>query len=532
MEGKTMTKRAVLYARVSTEEQGKNYSLPTQLEACRRYAASNGLTVVSEFTDTHTGTELERPGLTTLLDFVREQGADAVIVYDLDRLSRDTVDLGIIEREIEFCKARVEYVIGGYDGTPEGELLKLVKAGVARYENRQRVERSRRGKMGRVKAGHVLLPKNRAPYGYTYVSDGKGRGHLEIGGEEAGVVRQMYRWLLEEGVSSYEIARRLFGKVLTKGDTNPVVGAVKTRSRSMEWDPVTVRRILTNPVYKGEWFWGKTRRRKVNGKTVQQRVPKDEWIMVRVPALVSTETWDQAQAQLRINKQMARRNTKRQYLLRSLVFCPCGRRWVGRYKNHLKRAYYRCPTTESEPWRNACTNRFSIRQENLEDTVWRAVRDFVLEPDNLRAQIERQRRDCKLEADKKLERLRTIERFIADTDKKLGMLLDQVLTGDFPQAIVEDHKQRLLAQREDSESERRRIQLEIEATTITEDQEQAVLALGRQVRCALDDVPFDDKRRMLELLRIRVDVIDRRTIKISGVISDGSIVETLSSSAP
>ena len=71
-----MMKRAVIYARVSTDEQGQGYSLPTQLESCRKYAAERGYVVAEEFTDMHTGTEIERPGLNDLYRLVAKGGTD------------------------------------------------------------------------------------------------------------------------------------------------------------------------------------------------------------------------------------------------------------------------------------------------------------------------------------------------------------------------------------------------------------------------------------------------------------------------
>lgn len=73
-----MMKRAVIYARVSTDEQGQGYSLPTQLESCRKYAAERGYVVAEEFTDMHTGTEIERPGLNELYRLVEKKGSRAI----------------------------------------------------------------------------------------------------------------------------------------------------------------------------------------------------------------------------------------------------------------------------------------------------------------------------------------------------------------------------------------------------------------------------------------------------------------------
>ena len=65
-----MTKRAVIYGRVSTKEQEeKGFSLPSQLEACRKYAIDNDYEIVSEYSEDYSGTELERPELNNNICF-------------------------------------------------------------------------------------------------------------------------------------------------------------------------------------------------------------------------------------------------------------------------------------------------------------------------------------------------------------------------------------------------------------------------------------------------------------------------------
>ncbi len=85
-----MTKRAVVYARVSTDEQAeKGYSFPTQLEAMRKYATEQGFTVSAEIQDDYSGAKLDRLGLARLRKMLERGEAEAVICYSIDRLSRN-----------------------------------------------------------------------------------------------------------------------------------------------------------------------------------------------------------------------------------------------------------------------------------------------------------------------------------------------------------------------------------------------------------------------------------------------------------
>ena len=92
--------RAVLYARVSTEEQGnKGYSLRQQLEALRSYCQENGIEVVAEYEDRASGGSLDRRGLDTLRDVVAGGGIDLVLAQDRDRISREPAHVFLLREE-------------------------------------------------------------------------------------------------------------------------------------------------------------------------------------------------------------------------------------------------------------------------------------------------------------------------------------------------------------------------------------------------------------------------------------------------
>ena len=507
-------KRAVVYARVSTTEQGKGYSLQTQAASCQAYALDRGYEILAEFSDQHTGTEIDRPGLNQLLQFVTSETVHVVIVHDLDRLSREPAYQAIIEMELASSGVKIEYVLGQYEDSPEGDLTKMIKSAIAKYENRQRVERGRRGKQGRARAGYVIATGARAPYGYRYVSEPH-KGWLVIDEAEAEVVRQIYTWILE-GQTCYAIARTLYEQhILTRGDLHE---AVVKKAQPGAWSPSTVRRIIVSETYKGTWYYGKTRRQKVNGKVVQRKIPKSEWIAIDVPAIVDADTWQRAQEKLTVNRQQARRNTRRKYLLRGLVFCRCGRRWTGRYKNHLKRAYYRCPKTEATRWMGFCDMPGGIRQEKLEDAVWHKVTEALLNPVNLRTELSLRRTEREARLEDKQNQVTAIQEELAEVERKLGVLLDQVLVSGFPESVVQERKDVLLARRKHLLTEVKRLQPEPEPSYPSVDDEEGLIHFAEHIQDTLQYVDFDAKRRVLEMLQVRVDVVSQDTIKLSAMI--------------
>ena len=85
------SQRAVLYARVSTDEQAKSgYSLAQQMEALRQYTASEGYEVLEEVVDPgESGASLERPGMDRVRDLVAAGGVALVLAQDRDRFARE-----------------------------------------------------------------------------------------------------------------------------------------------------------------------------------------------------------------------------------------------------------------------------------------------------------------------------------------------------------------------------------------------------------------------------------------------------------
>ena len=108
-----------IYARVSTAAQAeKGYSLETQVEACKQKALSMGATSIKEYVDDgYSGAYLERPKLDELRDAVSAKLYDYVIIYDIDRLSRDTMHLLLLTEELE-KNSQIIYINSEYNRTP------------------------------------------------------------------------------------------------------------------------------------------------------------------------------------------------------------------------------------------------------------------------------------------------------------------------------------------------------------------------------------------------------------------------------
>src|ERR687890_2814488 len=142
-------KKAILYARVSTEEQARSgYSLAQQLEALREYAASEGYEVLEEVTDPgQSGASLARPGLDRVRDLVREGGVGLVLAQDRDRFAREPAYHYLLKREFEEHSCKLQALNDRGDDSPEGELTDGILDQLAKFERAKTAERSRRGKL-------------------------------------------------------------------------------------------------------------------------------------------------------------------------------------------------------------------------------------------------------------------------------------------------------------------------------------------------------------------------------------------------
>ena len=161
--------RAALYARVSTEDQAKNYSIPSQLEAMRKFALEHGFDVVREFIDEGvSGTILDRPALNELREYIRQNMAEAVIAYDPDRVSRKLVHLMVLADEFERHGIQLHFVTQSMGQSPEDRMLFGMKGLFAEYERTKLLERTTRGKLRKAKDGKQ--PGGKSLYGYRLVN--------------------------------------------------------------------------------------------------------------------------------------------------------------------------------------------------------------------------------------------------------------------------------------------------------------------------------------------------------------------------
>ena len=231
---KMKVRRALLYTRVSTEEQAdRGYSLRDQEARLRQYCRREGIAVVGHYQDDHSAKTFERPAWKKLMAFIKANrgAADLLLVIKWDRFSRDaTGALGMI-RQLEARGVEVQAAEQPIDrSVPEQLAMLSLYVTLPQIENERRSLATRAGMRRALKEGRYM---GKAPKGYRNARDERNR-KIIIPSPDAPFVQEAFRLAaLHEEMPMEELRRRLWKK-----------GFRCSRNRFTQ--------ILKNPVYAGK----------------------------------------------------------------------------------------------------------------------------------------------------------------------------------------------------------------------------------------------------------------------------------------
>ena len=232
--------RAVLYARVSTEEQAEEgYSLAAQLDVMRAYCDVQDMDIVEEIQDDgYSGTNTRRPGYQRLFDPEFRKQWDVLVVMKMDRIhrnSRNFMDM------MDLLKKGHQQFVSTYDridtSTAIGRFTMDMIQRIAQLESEQTGERTYMGMREKAEEGAGILGFN-APFGYAF----DGKGSLELVEDEADTVRDIYRMYIDDGMTMDIIAYNLNSRGTLTRKGNP-------------WNKFNLRTVLHNPIYAGYLHW-------------------------------------------------------------------------------------------------------------------------------------------------------------------------------------------------------------------------------------------------------------------------------------
>ena len=346
-------KRAIIYARVSTDEQARSgYSLAQQMEACRAWCDREGYEILEEVTDPgQSGASLERPGMDHVRDLVASWGSGdtvelVVVAQDRDRIAREPAYVYLLREEFAEHGCRLRSLNHHGDDSPEGELTDGILDQLAKFEQAKMMERTRRGKQRKAREGRITTTCAAFGFDYNATRDG-----YVVNPNRMEVMRRIFYMAGVEKTTIYAIKQDLERRGL------------RTPSGKANWDHNFIRGLLLNDLYKphtfeeicrivsselaarldpeaqyGVWWFGKKAfERKLVSKNgpegrhykykykVRERAPEDR-IAVPIPDSGIPREWvDAARESLKNNRRPARAGDREWELSGGLLrYAECG----------------------------------------------------------------------------------------------------------------------------------------------------------------------------------------------------------------
>lgn len=327
--------KALIYCRVSTEEQAKQgYSLEAQESCCRAYAERLGYEVIQVFIEQgQSAKTTNRLELQNLLSYCTKhaKSVDALLVYKLDRLSRNMADYTSLLTCFAKLGISVKSATEQIDETPAGKLMKHVVGAFAQFDNDVRAENTKRGMVQALKEGRWVWV---APVGYKFEQKEDKKSYLAKN-KESPYIQEIFG-LFEKG--TYTQAE--------------VIAIMNKKYPHRKLSKQTLNQILRNPLYAGlikhPWL--------------------DETIKGVHERLISEDTFWRVQAILdgRRPTATAKQRNNPDFPLRNFAKCPlCEQRLTGswsRSRTGKRYPYYHCRT-------KGCSYK-GVRKEEMEEKFY------------------------------------------------------------------------------------------------------------------------------------------------------------------
>ncbi len=299
---------AVIYARYSSYNQTEQ-SIEGQVHICEDFAERNNYSIINKYIDrAMSGTSDNRPSFQQMIDDAKNGGFQYIIVYKLDRFSRNKYDNVVYKHKLAQYGVKVISATEVISDTPEGLLMEGLLEMFAEMYSKELSQKVKRGIKESLNKRNFI--GGHTPYGYT-VLDKK----LVINPEQAPAIRMMFNDYAN-GISKSEIVKKL-------NDLGYRTNA------GCKFTINSFQHTLSNRKYLGE--------------ITADGITYDDYC----PALVDKATFEKVQERLRINQHYsAKRKAEEEFLLTGKVFCGyCGASIVGisgTSKTKQRHSYYVC----------------------------------------------------------------------------------------------------------------------------------------------------------------------------------------------
>lgn len=324
---KTEKKKAVIYVRVSTDDQAREgHSIETQLEKCQSLCNLREYQVVDTYIEPgKSGSDANRPEYLRMVEMIKTGNIDYVVAIKLDRLNRSTKNSEELFSVLKASKTALDLVLESADiNTPSGRFQARISAAHGELVREEIQERTTMGVRQATLKGNV---SGRPAFGYEKDKNNpipELRKRVIINEINAQIVREVFN-LCASGLSYHHIAKemkRKYPKVLT-------------------WKDSAIQRILNNKWYIGILEYGKSNKNSVI-----------EIIKGVIPPIIDEDLFYQCQDQIKNHKNNYIR--KHNYIFAKKLICPhctdgsfimAGHSSYNRGSNLY--LYYKCPNCNS-----------------------------------------------------------------------------------------------------------------------------------------------------------------------------------------
>ena len=301
------------YCRVSTEKEAQIDSLEKQIEFFNEFTKKNGYELYKLYADEGiSGKQIKhRKQFQQMMIDAKAKKFDKVVVKDVSRFARNTVDLLQSVRELKSYGVQVDFLNNGEVMEGGSEFILTILGAMAQQES---ANMSKRVKFGK----DITAKKGRVPnlvFGYDKIPDE--RYTLKINEEEAKIVKEIFESYVYKGIGTTKIAWNLNDR------------GIRTKKTKSKWVQTSIVRMLKNPIYTGRITNKKSEITDFITGT-RKDLPEDEWIIVEKPEMriISDELFNRAQDILAQRSNEFKLNSKREkteYVFSTLIYCKhCG----------------------------------------------------------------------------------------------------------------------------------------------------------------------------------------------------------------
>ena len=515
-----------IYARVSSQRQQQHQNINQQLDRLSAHIAQHPdwqLPPENIFRDDgYSGAKLHRPGLDRLRDRAAQAAFSLLLVTAPDRLARNYVHQMLLIEELTARGCRVEFIDHPMGDDPHDQLLLQIRGAVAEYERCLIGDRMRRGRLARLRAGQ-LLPWTVPLYGYQLDAERpRDPNRVHIDPVTSVVVQQIFTCYSESHppVTLYQLACRL------------TQAKIPTPTGRAIWNVATIRGILRNPAYTGTAYSyrrhgcpareRKSALRPLGRGESHRPAPREDWIGVRVPAIISQEIFDLAQARLDYNQRMAtRHNTQHQYLLRGLVSCGrCQLSCIARCL-HPGYGYYVC-RDKTDSRRAAPSARCQTRYAPagaLDELVWQDLCRLLNEPTLITAALERAQAGEWLPQALQAQR-QNLNKTLKHLEGQQARLLDLYLSEIIDRPEFERKRQELTQTHNGLTQQLKELEAQVQKQLDVARLATGIEDLCRRLQPTLKKLDFVQRRQLVELLIDRI-IINDGQVEVRYVIPTG-----------